>query len=253
MLDLNKVYLGDCLDIMKDIDDKSIDAIICDLPYGTTTCSWDTVIPFEPLWEQYNRVIKDNGAIVLFSQQPFTSALIMSNPTMFKYMWYWKKSRPSGYVNAKLKPLKDIEEIVVFSKGTTANGSKSNMVYNPQGLVEVNKKWKRPKNYEGNGDVNHTRKATPLEREIKYENYPRQVLEYSNSNHGLIHPTQKPVDLVEFLIRTYTNEGELILDNCGGSGTTAVAAINTNRNYILIEKEEQYYTKSKDRLEKKGD
>lgn len=173
MIKTNKIYNENCLQGMKKIHDKSIDMILCDLPYGTTACKWDTVIPFEPLWEQYERVIKDNGAIVLFCQQPFTSALIMSNPKLFKYMFYWRKSRPSGFVNAKLKPLKDIEEIAVFSSGKTANGSKNNMQYNPQGIVEVNKPWSRPKKYFTDRGVNPMRDSHELNRIIKYENYPR--------------------------------------------------------------------------------
>jgi len=245
-----KSYLGDCLVVMNDIPDKSIDMILCDLPYGTTACSWDNIIPFEPLWVQYNRIIKDNGAIVLFGQQPFTSLLITSNPGMFKYMMYWKKSRPGGYVNAKLKPLKDVEEIIVFSNGSTANGSRNNMPYYPQGLVEVNKKWKRPKNYTGNGKVNHFREATPLERVIQYENYPRQILEYSNSNYKSIHATQKPVDLLEYLINTYSVTGEIILDNCSGSGSSAIAAINSNRKFIIIENDPTYYHSANERITK---
>lgn len=248
MIELNTVYNEDCLEGMKRIPDKSVDMILCDLPYGTTSCKWDSTIPFEPLWEQYERIIKDNGAIVLFCQQPFTSALIMSNPKLFKYMFYWRKSRPSGFVNANLKPLKDIEEIAIFSNGKTANGSKNNMQYNPQGIVEVNKAWSRPKKYFTDNGVNPTRDSHGLTKTVKYENYPRQVLDFGNSNKDLMHPTQKPVPLFEYLIKTYSNEGETILDNCMGSGTTAIATINTNRNYIGFELDETYFNLANDRI-----
>ena len=248
MIELNKIYNEDCLIGMTKIPDKSVDMILCDLPYGTTACKWDTIIPFEPLWEQYNRIIKDNGAIVLFCQQPFTSSLIMSNPKLFKYMFYWRKSRPSGFVNAKLKPLKDIEEIAVFSSGKTANGSKNNMRYNPQGIAEVNKPWSRPKKYFTERGVNPMRDSHELTRTIKYENYPRQVLDFGNSNKDLIHPTQKPVDLFEYLIKTYTNEGDIVLDNCMGVGSTGIACTNISRRFIGIELDEEYFSIAKKRI-----
>jgi len=244
----NEIYLGDCLELMPQIADETIDMILCDLPYGTTACKWDTVVKLDKLWEQYKRVIKIDGAIVLFCQQPFTSALISSNYEMFKYMWYWRKSRPSGFVNAKLKPLKDIEEIAVFSKGTTANRAVNNMVYYPQGLIEVNKKWKRPQTYGTGKGVNPTRKSHQLERVIQFEGYPRQVLDFNKHNANQFHETEKPIELIEYLIKTYTNEGELILDNCAGSGTTGLGAKNLNRNYIMIEKEEKYFDIAKSRL-----
>lgn len=245
-----RLECGDCLEKMKDIEDKSIDAIICDPPFGTISCKWDNIIPFDELWKEYNRIIKDNGAIVLFCQQPFTSNLISSNIKYFKYMLYWEKSRPSGYVNAKLKPLKNVEEIAIFSKGTTANGSKNNMIYNPQNLKEVNIKWHRPKKYGNGKGVNTTRKSNKTERDIKYGNYPRQILKFSNSNHKMLHPTQKPVDLLEYLIKTYTNEGETVLDNTMGSGSTGVACVNINRKFIGIELDENYFNISCDRIDK---
>jgi len=248
--ELGEVRLGDCLELMKDIPEKSIDMVLCDLPYGTTSCKWDTIIPLEPLWNEYERIIKKNIAVVLFCQQPFTSFLISSNFEMFKYMWYWRKSRPSGYVNAKLKPLKDIEEITVFSYGTTANGSANNMTYYPQNLVEVNKEWKRPKTYNTNRAVNPGRKSNKLKRIIRFEGYPRQILDFSMHNENQYHDTQKPVALFEYLIKTYTNEGDLVLDNCAGSGTAGVACINTNRRFILMEKEQKYFEIIKERLNK---
>ena len=243
------IYNGDCLEVMKKLPDKSVDLILCDLPYGTTSCSWDVVIPFESLWEQYKRLIKPKAAIVLFGQEPFSSFLRISNLEMFKYDWYWRKSRPSGFVNAKLKPLKDIEVISVFSTGVTANGSKNNMTYFPQGLEKVDKEWSRPVHYmDGDRGVNPARKSHKLSRVIENTGYPRQILDFPNSNKGLVHPTQKPVQLMEYLIRTYSDEGSLVLDNCSGSGTVGVACENTSRKYILIEKDEHYFNIGHQRL-----
>ncbi len=222
MLEINQLYHGDCLELMKDIDDKSIDMILCDLPYGTTACKWDVIIPFEPLWEQYNRIIKDNGAIVLTASQPFTTKLIISNIKNFKYSWIWKKSKPTGFLNAKKQPLKTFEDICVFySKQCN---------YNPQGIISTNKLVSRT----NRGNYGECSKTTLQEA----TGYPKNILEFPSITG--IHPTQKPVALFEYLIKTYTNEGDLVLDNCAGSGTTAIACINTNRNYILMEKEEKY-------------
>lgn len=245
----HKIYNGDCLHIMKQLDDQSIDMVLCDLPYGTTTCTWDVIIPFSKLWQQYTRIIKSNGAIVLFGQEPFSSHLRLSNIAMYKYDWLWRKSRPSGFTNAKLKPLKDIENISVFSKGTTANKSKNLMLYNPQGLEDCNVKWSRPSTYFGKDrHINPTRANQALERVITKKSYPRQVLDFSNSNKNQFHPTQKPVDLLEYLIKTYTNKGMLVLDNTMGSGSTGVACINTSRTFIGIEKDTDYYNIAKKRL-----
>lgn len=245
------LYQGDCLEVMKGIPDGSIDMILCDPPYGSTACSWDTVIPFEHLWKQYKRIIKKNCAIVLFGQEPFSSLLRCSNLEMFKYDWYWRKTRPAGFTNAKLKPLKDIEVISVFSAGKTANGSLNNMPYNPQGLQDINLEWKRPKLYEeGDRGVNPSRKSHKLERVIEKGGYPRQVLDYPNPNNNVLHPTQKPIPLMEYLIKTYTNERHTVLDNCAGSGTTGVACANTNRNFIGIEQDEKYFKIAQDRIKK---
>lgn len=241
---------GDCLELMKNIPDKSIDMILCDLPYGTTACSWDTIIPFEPLWEQYKRIIKDNGAVVLFGSEPFSSYLRLSNINWFKYDFYWRKSRPSGFTNAKLKPLKDVETISVFSNGFTANGSSKNMRYFPQGLTKVNKEWKRPQRYmNGDKGVNPARESHLLSRVIENEDYPRQVLDFTNSNTNVLHPTQKPVALLEYLIKTYTLESETVLDNTMGSGSTGVACVNTSRNFYGIEKDDKYFEIAKKRIE----
>ena len=231
--------MGDCLEVMRDIPDKSIDMILCDLPYGTTACKWDSVIPFEPLWEQYTRIIKERGAIVLTASQPFTSALIISNTKWFKYEIVWDKVNVSNPMLAKKQVLKSHENICVFYK--------KQCTYNPQ--MTIGKKWKR-------GGKNTTKsRALDIDMKRTYEDdvtdrkYPKSIQTFSNAdNTNRVHPTQKPVPLFEYLIKTYTNEGELVLDNCIGSGTTAIAAINTNRNYIGIEKDENYYELAKNRV-----
>lgn len=236
MIDLKQ---GDCLEVMKDIPDKSIDMILCDLPYGTTACKWDVIIPFDKLWEQYNRIIKDNGAIVLFGSEPFSSKLRMSNLKMYKYDWVWEKTKPSGHLNAKKQPLRKYENISVFYK--------KQCTYNPQGLVY--------------GHFNNNRPSRSKKIKGKYTfgieydfgisnatNYPSNILIYSNGNNNNLHPTQKPVALLEYLIKTYTNEGETVLDNCAGSMSTVIASINTNRNCIAIEKDKNYFEIGKKRV-----
>ena len=232
------LMIGDCLERMKEIEDKSIDMILCDLPYGTTaTCKWDAIIPFEPLWNQYKRIIKPNGAIVLTASQPFTSALVMSNPDMFKYEWIWEKEQGVNFQLCKYKPLKIHESILVFSKGTHN--------YFPQGLVEINKK--KSNKFKG-GNLGH-QESEKLRSEYyqKFSNYPKSILKY-NRERGL-HPTQKPVALLEYLIKTYTNEGEIVLDNTMGSGSTGVACVNTNRKFIGIEMDENYFNIACDRID----
>jgi DNA modification methylase len=243
-LQLNRIYQMDCLEGMKLIPDKSIDMILCDLPYGTSACSWDTVIPFEPLWEQYKRIIKDFGAIVLTASQPFTTLLINSNFEWFKYCWVWEKSVCGDVFNAKNKPLKKHEDIVVFSNGTTANGSKKKMPYFPQGLVEINK---TVKNTETTRAFFAPRPSHKESYTQKFTNYPTSILKYDNDKG--YHPTQKPVALFEYLIRTYTKENEIVLDNCMGSGTTAVAATLTKRNWIGFETEAKYIEIANKRLD----
>lgn len=222
----NSVLKGDCLQLMRDIPDKSIDMILCDLPYGTTACKWDTIIPFEPLWEQYKRIIKDNGAIVLTSSQPFTSALVMSNPKMFRCEWIWQKTRFSNQMMAKIQPLKIHESILIFSREKT--------LYRPQGLIPFGKVTKQGKKITDN--IGGGERKTEYFQE--FTNYPKSIQEFKNETG--FHPTQKPVALFEYLIRTYTNEGDTVLDNCAGSGTTAIACINANRNYILMEQDDKY-------------
>jgi DNA modification methylase len=242
---LNKVIQGDCLEVMKDIPDKSIDMILCDLPYGTTACKWDMIIPFEQLWEQYKRVIKDNGAIVLTASQPFTSALVMSNPKWFKYEWIWEKTQATGHLDAKKKPMKAHENICIFySKQPTYNFQKT--FGHKRKVSLASHKEKTEKNQ---AEIYH--KADKFSDYDATERYPRSVMIFpSDKQKSSLHPTQKPVALFEYLIKTYTNEGDIVLDNCAGSGTTAIACINTKRNYILIEKEPEYVEIINKRLEK---
>ena len=236
----NQIIEGDCLQVMKSIPDRSIDMIACDLPYGSTICKWDTVIPFEPLWEQYKRIIKDNGAIVLTASQPFTSALVMSNIKMFRYEWIWKKERPTNPLLCRKQPPKYHENILVFyNKQPT---------FNPTKVLrkEVNKRNNKPRNYKDNTKVDTEKYA---DRVLSGSNdliYGSNILEIPMQR-GL-HPTQKPVALFEYLIKTYTSVGDLVLDNCAGSGTTAIACLNTKRNYCLIEKEPKYIEIINDRL-----
>lgn len=236
-MDLNVIYNEDCLIGMQRIQDESVDCIICDLPYGTTTCKWDTIIPFEPLWKQYERVIKDNGAIVLFGCQPFTSALVMSNLKLFKYSLVWKKSRPQGFAQAPYRFMTEHEDILVFSKGGCAKNATNRMKFNPQNLIYSPRKTKGKK---ANASEHRIRKTDQKDFISEWTNYPRSIIE-NDSEFNTVHPTQKPVALIEYLIKTYTNEGETVLDNCMGSGTTAIACMNTNRNFIGFEMDQKYY------------
>lgn len=247
MVDLR---LGDCLELMKDIPDGSVDLVLTDPPYGTTACKWDSVIPFEPMWEQLNRIIKPNGAILLFGSEPFSSALRMSNIKNFKYDWIWEKTRVLGFMNAKNKPMNDHEIISVFSAGTCANKSNMRMIYNPQGLKECNKKVNGEKWC--SADRAGHRFARPCHKKEyiqKYTGYPKQILKFQ-SEPKPVHPTQKPVPLLEYLIRTYTNEneGETVLDFTMGSGSTGVACVNTNRQFIGIELDDGYFNIAKKRI-----
>lgn len=232
---------GDCLELMERIPDGSVDMILCDLPYGTTACKWDTVIPFEPLWAHYKRIIKSNGAIVLFSSEPFTSALVVSNVKNFKYKWIWQKEQGVNPLIAKKQPLNDIEEICVFYK--------KQCNYFPQfeeGKPYIQTRDKNSRVCEVNG---HTfRETTTVNKGTRY---PKRVLRF-NRQTG-IHPTQKPVALLEYLIRTYTNSGETVLDNCMGSGSTGVACMNTNRNFIGMELDPNYYSIAQQRITEAAD
>ncbi len=237
-----RLICGDCLTEMPKILDKSIDMILCDLPYGTTACKWDTIIPFEPLWKEYKRIIKDNGAIVLTASQPFTSALVMSNPDMFKYEWIWEKAIGANPLLCKKQPMKYHENVLIFYKNQP--------IYNPQ-MTKGKMRDKQPKMFGNKKDENWggaMREIKGIEN-INDDYYPRSYQYFSNANQkDKLHPTQKPVALFEYLIKTYTNEGDLVLDNCAGSGTTGVACKNLNRNCILIEKDEGYFKIAKERI-----
>ena len=234
---------ADCFDVFPFIEDKSIDAIICDLPYGTTACAWDIIIPFDKLWKEYDRVLKDKGSIILTASQPFTSALVMSNPKLFKYEWIWEKSKASNFLLAKKQPLKAHENILVFGKGS--------VVYYPQ--KTEGKPFNKGNRKHDNGIATEVYNKIP-NAGIEIVNNdgmrnPRTVQYFVTAeSEGKFHPTQKPVALFEYLIKTYTNEGDVVLDNCAGSGTTGEACINTNRKYILMEKEKKYFDIINDRL-----
>lgn len=233
MIDLRQ---GDCLELMKDISDSSIDLILCDLPYGTTACKWDVVIPFEPLWEQYNRIIKDNGAILLFGNEPFSSKLRLSNLDNYKYDWIWDKVKPNGHLVAKYRPMQKTENISVFGNGK--------LNYCP--IMVDRDKPKKSKEYSRTEIMGGISNST---EKIINKKYPQNILVCSNaSQKNKLHPTQKPVELLEYLIKTYTNENDLVLDNCMGSGSTGVACVNTNRNFIGIELDENYFNIAKERI-----
>ena len=220
------------------VADKSVDLILCDLPYNVTACEWDILIPFDKLWEQYNRIIKDNGAIVLFGTEPFSTQLKMSNLKHYKYDWIWNKVRGVGFQIAKYRPMQQHEYISVFCNGK--------LNYYP--IMEKRDKVKKSKNY-GNSKVCRLQSNDNEER-IYTEKYPTSILTYSNaSQKGRLHPSQKPTELLEYLIKTYTKEYEVVLDNCMGSGSTGVACINTNRNFIGIEKDDNYFEIAKKRIE----
>ena len=234
-MNINKTYLGDCLELMpKHVEYKSVDMIFCDLPYGTTQNKWDSVIPLDELWQEYDRVIKDNGVIVLFAQTPFDKVLGVSNLKFLKYEWVWEKTQATGHLNAKKMPMKAHENILVFYKKVPT--------YNPQkttGHKPMNSGVRRSslKN-ENYNEINKV--DLPFGGDT--DRYPRTVLEFkSDKQKNYLHPTQKPLSLIEYMIKTYTNEGDLILDNCAGSGTTGLGAKNLNRNYIMMEQDPRYY------------
>ena len=263
-----KLYNGDCLIEMNNIEDESIDLILCDLPYGTTdrkgiksrgnnrVLGWDTVIPLDKLWSEYKRILKPKGAVVLTADQPFTSQLIMSNIEWFKYEWIWKKKKTTGFLLANHRPMKQTEDVVVFSSAGASGASfksGNSMTYNPQGLIE--KRVVKKNNAKRLGKFLHqpehmgagNKLLHETEYEQKYTNYPSEIIEFGLDKDS-VHPTQKPVALMEYLIRTYSNEGDIVLDNCMGSGTTGVACNNTNRKFIGIERDREYYNITLDRL-----
>ena len=261
------LYCGNCLIEMDKIGDGSVDLICTDLPYGTTDrkgvegkgsnrlLEWDTVIPLDKLWEQYKRILKPLGAVVLTADQPFTSMLVLSNLAWFKYEWIWNKKKTTGFLLANYRPMKETEDVIVFSSGGAAAASRNgnNMTYNPQDLIEKNVKKKNSAkrlgkflhNPEHMGAGNKLLHDTDYEQ--KYTNYPSEIIEFG-LDRDVTHPTQKPVALMEYLIKTYSNEGETVLDNCMGSGTTGVACVNTHRNFIGIEMDENYYKIAEDRI-----
>jgi site-specific DNA-methyltransferase (adenine-specific) len=252
-----QLYNGDCLQKMKDIPADSIDLILCDLPYGTTKCKWDTIIDIELLWIEYKRILKKpTGVIVLFGQQPFTSRLISSNYSWFKYNFIWKKNKTTQFLLANYRPMKCTEDICVFSPGGAAAASRKtgNMTYNPQNLIPVSIKKKNSEKRIGKmlNQSHHLGPNNKLisneEYEQKFTNYPNEILEFDIES-DTIHETQKPVPLIEYLMKTYSNEGDTVLDNAMGSGTTGIGCINTKRKFIGIELEKKYFDLSFKRLE----
>lgn len=239
---------GDCLELMKDIPDKSIDMILCDLPYGLTHCDWDIPLDMETMWNQYKRIIKDHGAILLFSIQPFTSDLIQSNRKMFRYEIVWQKTQPSGFLNAKRMPLRNHEIICVFYKHLPT--------YNPQMRIIETKQLGRKKTNGTKAQQYNDYMIGTWEWTETGERFPTDVICFSNWNGALFgktdkatkHPTQKPIPLLEYLIKTYTNEGDTVLDNCMGSGSTGVACVNLNRNFIGMELKQEYFDIANERI-----
>lgn len=230
---------NDCLIEMESIADQSIDMILCDLPYGTTQNKWDSVIPFEPLWEQYRRIVKPNAAIVLTAQNMFTARLILGASDIYRYSLIWEKTHAGGFLNAKRMPLQAHEDVCIFYRKLP--------VYNPQ--MEAGKPYTKKAVSDGDGK-NYGKFSRAGQVTVNDGlRYPRSVLKFSNDNHGSVHPTQKPVALMEYLIRTYTNEGDVVLDNCMGSGTTGVACVNSGRHFVGIEKDPEYFRIAKERIE----
>ena len=241
MIDIKFIH-GDCLEEMPKLPDKSIDMILCDLPYGTTACKWDAIIPFEPLWKQYKRLIKDNGAIVLTASQPFTSALVMSNVKMFKYEIIWEKDSPTNPFMAKIQIMRRHENVCVFYQNQPT--------FHPQ--MEIRKDENKRNNNPANSYQTGTKGDAILQRQNIGNDgltYPNSIQKFTRGSRG-DHPTQKPVALFEYLIRTYTNEGDTVLDNCSGSGTTGIAGVHTKRNVILIEKDATYFNAARERLDR---
>jgi len=229
---------GDCLKLMRDIPDGSVDLVLCDPPYGTTGCSWDSVLPFDQLWAEYNRVVKPDGVVALFAAQPFTTQLIESNRRAFRYCWYWLKNQPTGFAFAKYQPMRRVEDVCVFYR--------KHGTYNPQGLQPV----KNPRRIRKAAREDTVYKMDHLAQEYtpRFKNWPKNVLQF-DCERGL-HPTQKPVPLLEYLIRTYTNEGDTVLDNCMGSGSTGVAVQHVGgRRFIGMEQNKIYFDIAQQRIE----
>ena len=227
-----KLMQGDCLELMKCIPDGSVDMVLCDPPYGVTDCRWDSVIPFDDMWKAYRRIVKENGVIALFSSQPFTTRLIHSNIRQYRYNWYWIKNIKAGHVFAKVQPMRCVEEICVFYRRRP--------LYQPQGLIKLNREIVRQKS--GTKDSVYRIDKSKNVSVQRYSNYPSNVLRFDvDAGKARVHPTQKPVAILEYLIRTYTLPNETVLDNCMGSGSTGVACVNSNRRFIGMEQDESYY------------
>lgn len=240
-----KLYLGDCLEVMKQLPDNSIDMVLCDLPYGTTSCSWDVIIPFEPLWEQYHRICKDNAVIALFASQPFTSMLVTSNIKEFRHEWIWIKNRGSNFANTVREPMKEHEEILIFSKGKwTYNKQLQERTGGGLDRAKYNVSWRTSSDNYRKFDDRENNQIGELRVPSSWQKF--------NTETGL-HPTQKPVELCEYLIKTYSNAGDTILDNCMGSGTTGIACLHTDRNFIGIEKEQKYFDIAQRRIKEVED
>lgn len=235
-----KLLHGDCLKLMQDLPDGSVDLILCDPPYGTTDCTWDSVLPFTELWAAYDRLLKPNGAAVLFSTQPFTTRLIDSNAKAFRYCWYWLKNQPTGFTYARYQPMRKVEDVCVFYKKPPT--------YNPQGLVKIENP-RRHRYKPRKGDTAWTLRSRTGVYTPRFKNYPKNVLQF-DCERGL-HPTQKPVPLLEYLVKTYTNPGDTVLDNCMGSGSTGVAVKRVGgRHFIGIEQNKVYFDIARERIEK---
>lgn len=245
---------GDCLIEMSTIPDKSVNLILTDLPYGETRSKWDKILDFDKLWEHYLRVITDNGAIVLFGNEPFSSMLRQSQPNYYRYDWKWVKNRATGFANCNYRPMRAYEDIMVFSKANASAGGKSNsMIYNPQGLIEVNKTKKNTANRKGlisynNNNLGENNSLNGDSEYVqKYTNYPNNIL-YFDCEKKYVHPTQKPLELMKYLVLTYSNIGDMVLDSCMGSGTTGVACKELNRDFIGIEIDKKYFDIASERM-----
>lgn len=247
-LKINNIYHGDCLDLMNYIPDESIDAIICDLPYETTPCKWDKMIPLDKLWSHYKRIIKRTGAIVLFCQQPFTTKLISSNMDMWKYNWIWMKDNGTNFLNSHYQPIKITEDIAVFGYASSSPSSSSHITYNPQMNLKAGKAYKTRQGNRKTTSVISSLKGTDVYSESDGDRYPTNIIYFKRDISG-IHPTAKPVDLLRYLVLTHTNEGDLVLDNCMGIGATILACIKEKRNYIGIELYEKFFIEAKRRIE----
>ncbi len=236
MVEVDSLHFGDCFDVLEMMQDKSVDMVLCDLPYGVTACDWDVELDLGRLWPEYKRLLKPGGVVVLTATQPFETKLINSNPKWFRYKWVWKKTRAVGFLNSRKMPLRIHEDVLVFSPGKS--------IYNPQ--LEPGKPYVSKRKSSGKGGV--YREVKRSETVNTGFRFPKDLVEFSNTCEKVVHNTQKPVALFEYLIRTYTNEGALVLDNTAGSGTTAIAAINTGRRYVCIEKKMANYMVMVDRI-----